>query len=145
MIVKNLRKSRESLGLKQKDLSNILKVSISTISGWETGLDTIPLRRLISYANTFDFSLDYLFGINDYNVNYYSMEIDLELISKNLKKIRIKNGMTQQDVAKALNTSQSAYAHYENCRNLITTTFLYGLIQIYAPFSVDKLFNRNKK
>ena len=36
---------------------------ILAVSGWETGKDTIPLKRLIKYANHYNLSLDYLFGL----------------------------------------------------------------------------------
>lgn len=49
MIVKNLRESREMLDIKQKDVAKIFNVNFSTVSGWETGKDTIPLKRLIDY------------------------------------------------------------------------------------------------
>lgn len=42
MVVKNLRDSRESLDLKQKDIAELFKVNFTTVSGWETGKDTIP-------------------------------------------------------------------------------------------------------
>lgn len=45
MIIENLRYTRENLGLKQKDLTTLFNVTYSTISGWETGKDTIPLRQ----------------------------------------------------------------------------------------------------
>ena len=41
----------------------------TTISGWETGKDTIPLEKLVRYANEFNLSLDYLFGIISRNEN----------------------------------------------------------------------------
>jgi bacteriophage CI repressor helix-turn-helix domain len=63
MIVKNFKYTRENLGLKQKDLTNLFNVTYSTISGWETGKDTIPLKQLIKYANKYNLSLDYLFGL----------------------------------------------------------------------------------
>ena len=88
MIVKNLRYSRENLGLKQKDLAALFNVTYSTISGWETGKDTIPLRQLIKYANKYNYSLDYLFGLTTTNESYLPLEIDLNTISKNLKDIR---------------------------------------------------------
>lgn len=52
--------------------------------------------------------------------------------------------MTQEEVANKINTSQAAYAHYENNVNLIPTTFLYNLTQIYKPFSIDNLFGRKE-
>ena len=127
MIVKRLRDTRESLYLKQKDLIPLFGVSYSTISGYETGKDTIPLKQLIKYANKYNYSLDYLFGLKDFNELYEPLEIDLELIGRNLKTIRKNNNKTQEDIAQVLNTSSSAYAHYENARNLIPTNFIYSL------------------
>lgn len=144
MIVKRLRDTRESLYLKQKDLIPLFGVSYSTISGYETGKDTIPLKQLIKYANKYNYSLDYLFGLKDFNELYEPLEIDLELIGRNLKTIRKNNNKTQEDIAQVLNTSSSAYAHYENARNLIPTNFIYSLSLIYKNFSIDKILGRKK-
>ncbi len=144
MILKNLRASREDLDLKQKDVAEFFDLHFSTISGWETGKDTIPIERLIEYANEYSLSLDYLFGIISKNENYEPLEFDLDLLAKNLTELRLKNKVTQVFVAKKLNTSQSAYSHYENAINVIPTTFIYGLTKIYKPFSIDELFGRKK-
>ncbi len=145
MIIKNFRYTREGLDLKQKDLTDLFNVSPSTISGWETGKDTMPLKHLIKYANTYNFSLDYLFGLKETNEEYYPLEVDLKLIGKNLRIIRKQNKKTQQDVANIINTSSSGYAHYENARNLIPTTFLFNLSLIYKDFSFDKVLGRKLK
>lgn len=144
MIVKNLRYARENLELKQKEIAEMFGVNFSTVSGWETGKDTIPLRRLVEFANKFDLSLDYLFGIKDYNEKYKPLKIDLKVIGKNLKNIRKKNKKTQSQVARVLNTSQSAYAHYENALNLIPTSFIFNLSKIYEGFSIDLILGREK-
>lgn len=134
------------MDLKQKDIAEMFGVHFATVSGWETGKDTIPLERLIEYANRFNFSLDYLFGITKQNdTSYLPLEIDLNVISQNLRKIRKSHNLTQEDVAKRINTSQASYAHYENSVNLIPTTFLYNLTDIYKPFSIDKLLGRKKQ
>lgn len=146
MIIYNLRNSRENMDLKQKDIAEMFGVHFATVSGWETGKDTIPLERLIEYANRFNFSLDYLFGITKQNdTSYLPLEIDLNVIAQNLRKIRKSHNLTQEDVAKKINTSQASYAHYENSVNLIPTTFLYNLTDIYKPFSIDKLLGRKKQ
>ncbi len=145
MIVKNLRESREILDLKQKDIADYFKVNFTTVSGWETGKDTIPLKRLIEYANKYNYSLDYLFGLTKHNTSYLPITIDLELIAKNLRLLRKANKMTQEEVAKKINTTQASYAHYENCVNLIPTAFLYNLTRIYKPFSIDNLLGRKKQ
>lgn len=89
-------------------------------------------------------SLDYLFGIISKNEKYYPLDFDLDLLAKNLTELRLKNKVTQSFVAKRLNTSQSAYSHYENALNVIPTSFIYGLTKIYKPFSIDELFGRKK-
>ena len=146
MIIYNLRNSRENMDLKQKDIAEMFGVHFATVSGWETGKDTIPLERLIEYANRFNFSLDYLFGITKQNdTSYLPLEIDLNVIAQNLRKIRKSHNLTQEDVAKKINTSQASYAHYENSVNLIPTTFLDNLTDIYKPVSIDKLLGRKKQ
>ena len=144
MIVRRLRESRELLDLKQNELTVFFGVTYSTISGWETNKDTIPLRQLIKYANKYNYSLDYLFGLTNTNEKYKPIDIDLVLIGNNLRKIRKSNGKTQQNIADVLNTSQSAYAHYENAHNLIPTTFLFSLSTIYKNFSIDEILGRKK-
>lgn len=146
MNIKNFKKSRENLDLKQKDIAKILGVNFSTVSGWETGKDTIPLARLINYANYYNYSLDYLFGLTKHNnPNYLPLTPDLKEISKNLRLIRKKNNLTQLQVAEKINTTQASYAHYENEHNLIPTTFLFNLTKIYKPFSIDQLLGRKQK
>ena len=142
MIVKNLRNTREDLGLKQKDLTTLFNVTYSTISGWETGKDTIPLRQLIKYANKYNFSLDYLFGLTNINKQYLPLEINLDIISKNLINIRKQKKKTQEQIAKVLNTSSGGYAHYENSRYLIPTNFIYNLAIYYKNFSIDEVLGR---
>lgn len=145
MILKNFKESREILDIKQKDIAEFFNINFSTVSGWETGKDTIPIRRLIEYANHYKFSLDYLFGLTKVNKEYFPITINIEQVAKNLRLLRKQNQMTQEEVANKINTSQAAYAHYENTVNLIPTTFLYNLTQIYKPFSIDNLFGRKVK
>ena len=144
MIIKKLRYTRENLGLKQKDLTTLYNVTYSTISGWETGKDTIPLKQLIKYVNKYNFSLDYLFGLTNTNKPYLPLKIDLDIISKNLTVIRKKNKKTQAQIAKVLNTSAGGYAHYENSRYLIPTNFIYSLALYYKDFSIDKVLGRTE-
>ncbi len=144
MIIQNFKISRENLDLKQKDIAELFNLHFSTISGWETGKDTIPIERLIEYANEYSLSLDYLFGIITTNKKYYPIKLDLLQLAHNLTELRLKNKYTQTEVAKRLNTTQSAYSHYETATNIIPTAFIYGLTKIYTPFSIDELFGRKK-
>lgn len=145
MIIKNFKRTREELDIKQKDLADLFKVHFSTVSGWETGKDTIPIERLVEYANRFNYSLDYLFGLKNYNEEYLPLTLDLDLIAQNLRHIRKQNNLTQEQLAKKMNTTQASYSHYENATNMIPTIFLYNLTKIYKPFSIDELLGRKKQ
>lgn len=144
MIIKRFKETRESLDLKQIDLTELFDVTYSTISGWETGKDTIPLRQLVKYANKYNFSLDYLLGISYKNIEYKKLTINLNTIGKNLRIKRKQANKTQKQIADILNTSQGSYAHYENARYLIPINFLYNLKNVYKDFSVDELLGRKK-
>lgn len=145
MIIKNFKSSRENLEIKQKDIAELFNVHFTTVSGWETGKDTIPIERLVDYANHYNLSLDYLFGIKSYNDEYLPLKLDLEVIAHNLRQIRKKNNLTQEQLAKKMNTTQASYSHYENATNMIPTIFLYNLTKIYKPFSIDELLGRKKQ
>lgn len=145
MKVKRLRETRENLDLKQIDLTDLFGITYSTISGWETGKDTIPLKQLIKYANKYNYSLDYLLGLTDKNIEYKNLKINLNTLATNLKKKRKQYGKTQQQIADIINTSQSSYAHYENARYLMPLNFLYNLSKIYNDLSVDEMLGRKKK
>ena len=145
MKVKRLRETRENLDLKQIDLTDLFGVTYSTISGWETGKDTIPLKQLIKYANKYNYSLDYLLGLTDTNTEHKRLDIDLSVLASNLRNKRKQYKKTQQQVADIINTSQSSYAHYENARYLMPLNFLYNLSKIYDDLSVDQMLGRKKK
>lgn len=91
MLEKRLKETREKLELKEKDVALILGVSNKTISGYENGYDTIPMKNLINYANSFNISLDYLFGLTEENKIYQPIIIDKISIGNNLKELRKLN------------------------------------------------------
>lgn len=145
MIVQRLKETRERKDKKQKEIAKLLGVTYSTVSGWETGKDTIPLKYLIKYANTYNYSLDYLFGLTKENKNYEKFEINLKEIAINLKKIRKEHGLTIKEVAESLNYSTPCYGHYESGRTLISTTFIFSLSKLYNNYSIDELLGRKIK
>lgn len=60
-----LRRLRESVGLKQEDLSKELYCSVAALSNYEKGYRTPGYQTLISLADYFDVPIDYLLGIAD--------------------------------------------------------------------------------
>lgn len=145
MLKTRLKESRERLGLTQKEIAQIFNIHESTVSGWETGKDPIPFRKLLKYCDLFNYSIDYILKLNDENIkNYSNTQTEARTIGVKLRQIRIKNNHSQEDVAKLLNISQSCYSNYEQGRELITTLAVYTMAKIYN-FSIDKLVGRKQK
>lgn len=56
---------RQSNGLTQKEMGEILGVKRVAISQWENTKEIIPLDKLNIYSNYFMVSLDYIAGLDD--------------------------------------------------------------------------------
>ena len=59
-----------------------------------------------------------------------------------IKELRIKNKLTQKELAKILNTTQSNISSYENGNTLILTAFLYNFAK-HFNVSMDYICGRN--
>ncbi len=57
-----LRGLRTMRGLGQQQLADLLKISVKTVSHWETGYSEPSLSQLIALADFFDVTLDDLVG-----------------------------------------------------------------------------------
>ena len=60
MSFQKLIEIREDLGLKQKDIANILNITQQSYSLWENGTKIIPLKHINSLCNYYNVSMDYL-------------------------------------------------------------------------------------
>ena len=134
---------REDNSLSQRDLASILNVSKSTYARWETQEQIIPLNRLVDFCNYFKVSMDYALNLS--NENKYKKPIsslDRKLIGNNIKLIRKKFNLTQQNLADLLNTSHSTISAYESGKTLILTIFAYQICLKYN-ISLDWLCGNN--
>lgn len=134
---------RENNNLSQRDLASILNVSKSTYARWETQEQIIPLNRLVDFCNYFKVSMDYALNLS--NENKYKKPIsylDRKLIGNNIKLIRKKFNLTQQNLADLLNTSHSTISAYEAGKTLILTIFAYQICLKYN-ISLDWLCGNN--
>lgn len=64
MYYKRLKDLREDSDLLQKDIAAILGTTQKQYSRWETGFSQIPAHHLITLANVYNTSVDYLLGIS---------------------------------------------------------------------------------
>ena len=138
MKFERLKQIREMQELTQKDLANILNVERSTYAGWETGKDTIPLKRLNKLCDYYKVSIDYATGLTNDSTCYKVIDIDAKTVGKNLKKLRKKHNLVQKDIFIPLNTTSSTYSAYETGKVLIKTDFIYTIAKEYNS-SIDQL------
>ena len=125
MIDNNLKYAREDLEMTQAELGYVFGVKKATISNWENGYDIIPLKKLIKFCNLYNFSLDYIVGFDRKNKTYPKLKINKSIIGKNLKELRTKLGLTQQQIADICSISRATYCHYELGMNLVSTLTIY--------------------
>ena len=62
-----LRELRESRDLKQADIAMVLNTTQQVYSRYETGINELPLRHLVTLCRFYRVSADYLLGLNKEN------------------------------------------------------------------------------
>ena len=127
----NLKYCREELEMTQKELGYVFGVSRYTVHGWENGHDTMPLNKLIKFSNLYGYSLDFICGLSKKNIKYDKLNIDKNKIGNNLKNFRKKLKLSQQQLSKDCNISQTTYSGYETGRYLINTITIYTICKTY--------------
>ena len=136
-----LKEIREERCLTQKEVATILQVDRSTYSGWETGKDTIPLRRLNKLSDYYKVSIDYITGLSNKITVYRVIDLDAKVIGQNLRNLRLSKKLSQKEIFIPLNTTSSTYSAYETGKVLIKTSFLYSIAKTYNA-SIDLLLGK---
>lgn len=136
-----LKEIREERNLTQREVADALEVDRSTYAGWETGKDTIPLRRLNKLSDYYKISVDYMTGLSNVTSSYRVIDLDAKVIGQNLKEFRKERNLVQKDIFLFLNTTSSTYSAYETGKVLIKTDFLYSICKNYNA-SMDELLGK---
>lgn len=135
----NIREDKE---LSQREMADILNISKSQYARWETGEQVIPLTHLNNFCNKFNYSMDYILNISsDLNNCKNIYVIDKKIIGSRIRELRISKSLTQEELARELNTSHSTISYYENGKTLILTSFAYQIALKYN-MSIDWLCGR---
>ena len=127
MLNNNIKYCREELEMTQEELGYVFGVSYKTVSGWESNNDTMPLPKMIKFANLYHYSIDYITGLSRINKYVKIDKPDKKVIGNRLKEIRLKLNLTQQQLADECMISQQSYSLYENGKTLVTSLVLYTI------------------
>ena len=134
----NLKILRTSEDISQEHLAKLIGVDKSLYSRYEKEIQLIPIKHLITLCNYFNVSLDYIFGFSS---DQCYAEIIENPTTNHLKQFRKEMKITQDKLAKFLNTTHSVISDYERGRYLIATPFLYQICAKYRV-SADYLLGR---
>ena len=143
MLHERLLDIREDAEINQEQMAEILKTSQSNYSRWESGKEFINLKKLNMLCNYFNVNMDYAIGISRKIIPNGKHELNPKTIGNNIRIIRRKNNLTQKDLAKILNTSQSTISAYESGKTIILTSFAIEIVKKYNE-SLDWLCGRIK-
>lgn len=142
MKIEKLREIREENNHTQKELSELINVSLGTYAMNETGHDTITLVNLIKICDIYQASVDYILGLNN-SKNYPKSQssFDKNILRTRLKEIRKEKNYTQEKIGKLLNIDHSVWCRYEQGKTTIPTIFLYEICQKFCV-SADYLLGK---
>ena len=141
---KRLKDIREDNDLSQENMAKILGVKRSAYSLWELGINVIALEFLCKYADYFNVSIDYVLGVSNDKNNVLNKGLNLKVLGNNLKELRIKNNLSQTNLAEILNVSQACIVRYEKGLICISTSNLF-LISKFFNISLNELCKKTKK
>ena len=140
-----LKDIREDNDINQEKMSEILGVNRSTYSLWELGINIIPLKSLCDFADYFNFSLDYVLGLTNDRKSKSSIKgIDLKVLGNNMKLIRTKNNLSQENIAELLGVTQACITRYEKGIISISVPNLYKFAKEFK-ISINELCGKAKK
>ena len=140
-----LKDIREDNDINQEKMSEILGINRSTYSLWELGINIIPLKSLCDFADYFDFSLDYVLGLTNDRKSKSSVKgIDLKVLGNNMKLIRTKNNLSQENIAELLGVTQACITRYEKGLISISVPNLYKFAKEFK-ISINELCGKTKK
>lgn len=105
-LAQNLKYLREQRGLSQKDFSEDMGLSRGTVGNWETGERKPDIEMIVRLAEYFSVTLD--------DLVLRDLKPPIPLYVSNIKFLRKKHEMTQEDTAKFLVVSKASYCKYES-------------------------------
>lgn len=136
--ITRIKDIREDNDITQEKMSIILNVKRSTYSMWEIGLSFMTIEELCLFANYFNYSIDYCIGLSNSRKNVSKYNFNYHILGNNLKNLRLKNNMSQIDLARKLKVTQACIVKWEKGTTKISLPNLYELVKLYKT-SFDEI------
>ena len=141
---KRLKDIREDNDISQEKMAKILNVNRSTYSLWELGINIIPLSKLCDYADYFKVSIDYILGLtNDKKTKIIYKGLNLKILGNNMKNIRLKQHLSQENIGNILGVTQACITRYEKGIICISIPNLYKFSKEFG-ISLSNLCGKSK-
>lgn len=138
MFGERIAEQRKKLGLSQEELAEKLNISQKSISKYERGDRRPSYEVLVLMAALFDVTTDYLLGE------------EICMVGTKIAELRKGSGMTQENLAEALNISRSTLAGYEAenkhppYRTLVKIAKYFGVSIYYLMGITDRLLGEEE-
>lgn len=134
-LAENLKYLREKKGMTQESFASMIgEIGQKAVSKWETGEREPELSRLIKIAKFFDVSIDDLL-LKD-------LRPPVPKHAENIRYLRLKHGMNQEDIAKLVGVSKATACKYENGNVEPTVAQLLTLADFFGV-SMDQMIKQD--
>ena len=131
----NIRKLRKEFKVSQPQLAKEIGYGKSVISSWELG-DQIPsATAIIILSRYFQVSSDYILKITDDNGMLHRIDdfvVDMTIFNKRLKELRLSKKLSQDQLAKNTNLTQTSINHWENGKCLPNANAIIALARYFG-------------
>jgi len=139
-----LKDIREDNDISQEEMAKYLNIPRSTYSMWEIGISIIPLLYLCKLSDYFNFSVDYILGLtNNRSSKNLIKGFEIKTLGNNLKEIRLKHELSQENVADILGVKQPCIYKYEKGLICISTSNLYKFSKEFK-ISMNEICGKGK-
>lgn len=144
MKINRLKYVREYNGYTQQEIASFLEIKQQSYFAFENE-KIIPLKKLYKLSKFYNVNIDYLIGLSNKKIKtIYNGDLNAKAIGIKIKSFREKIHLSQRQLAKELNISNSTLIGYENGKVIIKTLVVYNLCNKYN-LSLDWLLDKTKE
>lgn len=139
-----MAKLRTNKGLSQREMANILNITLSVYKLYEACVRPMKIEELNCFSNYFKISLNTLLGFSNDGHFYEARPIDYKYMRFSMKYVRKINRITQKNLAKELKVSIPTISRFEKHPEAINASYLYDFASKFHV-SVDYICGKTLK